>query len=251
VLTFGPGTTAAAASSILLRSWEAFENYTSPLGLGYIVDATAHYWMDPAGWCGLTKPPNNGFGGGFNATPSSFGFDRALTYGATYADRVYSSRLLRPETTPPRLLLTFHHLPYDHKMPNGRPLIQEFYRAYTAGVETACGFVAEWEAISSHMDPARHELTARQLGMAVADATNFSHTMTEWFAALSGIQPEFIIQGGGLNYKSDDISVIYRASDQILDPWRHAVAATPGSGCWGALQGACPFDGGVACDRLG
>jgi len=64
---------------MLATSWEAYENYTSPLGLGYVVDALWHYWMDPNGWRGTGKPPNNGFGGGFNATGRRFGFNRSIT----------------------------------------------------------------------------------------------------------------------------------------------------------------------------
>ncbi len=51
-----------AVAPAMLASWEVFENYTSPLGLGYVVDSLFHYWMDPDGWCGATCPPNNGFG---------------------------------------------------------------------------------------------------------------------------------------------------------------------------------------------
>jgi alpha-glucuronidase len=191
---------AAAAAAILLRSWAAFENYTSPLGLGYIVEAVRHYWMDPDGWKGKTHPPNNGYGGGFNASSTRVGYNRSVSYGSLYADAAFASALREPATTPRRLLLSFHNLPFDAPIGGGvageggagaPSLLQLLYATLRAGVGAAEDFVRQWAAVEADLPgDARFGIIDAQLKIAATDARNFSATLTRWFANVSGTPPQ-------------------------------------------------------------
>ena len=193
---------AAAAAGILLRSWAAFENYTSPLGLGYIVDAVRHYWMDPDGWKGKTHPPNNGFGGGFNVSSTRIGYNRSVSYGSLYADAAFASALREPATTPRRLLLSFHNLPFDTRLRDGvtgkggradePSLLQVLYTTLNTGVSAAENFVRQWAVVQDDLPgDTRFGIIAAQLKVAAADARNFSATLSRWFTNVSGTPPRF------------------------------------------------------------
>ena len=132
---------------MLLSSWETFENYTSPFGLGAVVTNCKvnpaycpdgfdvdfyspsgkfdHYWLnlslwqyalkqcdrDPATGASTNCTGNAGYGGGFNASRDQVGNNRSLAYGATYCGS-NAAAFASPRTTP-RRLLTFHHLPWN------------------------------------------------------------------------------------------------------------------------------------------
>ena len=180
----------SATATILGASQDAFENYTSPLGLGYIVDVPQHYWMDPVGWHGLTCPPNNGFGGGFNATNVSIGNGRSISYGTTYG-KPWADVLASPERTPRNLLLTFHHLAYAAPLPNtGRPLIQAIYDAQECGLAASRAFSDAWATVKGHVDAAHFESVRAQLAAGEADAVQFADTVRRFLMGLSGIKPD-------------------------------------------------------------
>ena len=180
----------SATTTILGASQDAFENYTSPLGLGYIVDAPQHYWMDPAGWGGLTCPPDNGFGGGFNATNESIGNGRSISYGETYG-KPWSDVLASAEQTPRNLLLTFHHLAYAAPLPStDRPLIQAIYDAQECGLAASRAFSDAWDTVQGHVDDAHFESIRAQLAAGAADAVHFVDTVRRFLAGRSGIKPD-------------------------------------------------------------
>ena len=158
------------------------------------MDANYHYWMDPSGWRGASHPPNNGFGGGFNASRTGFGFDRnvASPYARTYQDPAYAASLASPETTPQRLLLTFHHLPYEYDLGGGQgTLLQAFYRQLLSAAAAAAQRVDRWEALAppADVDALRHELVLQQLRQGLDDALNFTDTLVGWFTNVSGQPP--------------------------------------------------------------
>ena len=53
-----------------------------------------------------------------------------------------------PSKTPARLLLTFHHLPFDYEMTDGRSLIENVRLAYALGKENAYNNIFKvWETL--------------------------------------------------------------------------------------------------------
>lgn len=184
-LTWGIGEAAnVCAEQLLLVSWQAFNNYSCPFGLGYVVDQFQHYFTDLAGWQGLTHPPNNGYGGGFNLSvaTASAGYQRAEAYGQTYVG-AFAHAVLRPETTPREYLLTFHHVPMTTPLAGitNTSLWLDMTLAYIAGARAADEFCAVWESLVLTVDPVRHAMAADTLRQGAMDAANFSNTAIYWW----------------------------------------------------------------------
>ncbi|MZD08191.1 glycoside hydrolase, partial [Streptomyces sp. SID5785] len=111
-------------SALLLGSWRTYEDYTSPLGTGY-----------------LTHPPDGSVTGHFDASPTTttqfhksdregIGYDRTAATGNGYTDLyapenrdTYESL----ENCPEDLLLFLHHVPYTHRLDSGKTVIQLIY----------------------------------------------------------------------------------------------------------------------------
>ena len=152
--------------------------------------------MDPAGWSHTSKPPDNGFGGGFNATPHSVGYSRAATYGRTYRGPT-AAALQDPEAIELGLLLTFHHLDYSAKLRRfggQTTLLAAFYAAHAAGLRTVRDYEAKWSALAGKVEPATHAAVLERLRRGARDAGNFSATVTSWFANLAGVGPHDQLQ---------------------------------------------------------
>src|SRR4029079_1864344 len=94
------------------------------------------------------------------------GFDR--TARGTDAVALYRSPLREqfadPATCPENLLLWFHHLPWDHRVPSsGRTLWDELCHRYERGVEAVRRMRTTWEAAAPFVDGARPEHVSRLL----------------------------------------------------------------------------------------
>ena len=225
---------ARTVETMLLSSWETFENYTSPYGLGAVVSNCKsnphfcpdgweqdfyssagkfdHYWLNLSLWKYALKEctidpvtgdseceGNAGYGGGFNASVARIGNNRSLAYGATYCG-TNADTFASPETTPRRLLLTFHNLPWNmtvyapsavgRRSGEGKPLLLAITDSYRAGVESAASYVKTWEALRhgspstrtfARKDPRYHQVEERLVTAAI-DAQNFTETALAFFA---------------------------------------------------------------------
>ena len=185
--------------NMLLSSWEAYENYTSPLGLSAIDDNCGnscpflpngmkapradHYFWAGWLWAGVTKPPNAGYGGGFNfsRTDKAIGNNRSLAYGATYCG-TNRAKFAVPKTTPLRLLLTFHHLPLDYTLlDSGRTLHDIILASYTAGLFYARNILKQWASMSHLINSERYIAVLEKLSIGTSDAANFTTTAVAFF----------------------------------------------------------------------
>ena len=143
--------------------------HAPPLPCACTVHQVDHYWLNLSAWRGVGKPPNAGYGGGFNLSARGIGNDRGAAYGATYCPRV-AERLARPATTPPRLLLTFHHLPFDRDVGGGVRLLAALRGAYKTAAAWASEAPRRWAGLEGLVDAPRHALVAERLAAAAADA---------------------------------------------------------------------------------
>lgn len=138
--TFGLNETVTnTVMSILMDSWEAYENYTTSLGWGFSADFT-HYDMGP-------KLRNATY---INATKTRVGYNRGIAggYGATYNAPV-SGKFLDVDACPEELLLCFHNVPYSHLLTApryGNSTVLEWIRSSHAdGARRAERFVDQWQ----------------------------------------------------------------------------------------------------------
>lgn len=116
---------------ILMSSWKAYEKYTSPLGIGWMVSPNNHYGPSVDGyeysrWGTYHRADHEGIG----VDRSSEGTGYALLYREPNAS-IYNDK----EQCPDELLLFFHHIPYLWKLKSGKTVIQHIYDTHFEGVE--------------------------------------------------------------------------------------------------------------------
>src|SRR5690625_5775503 len=98
---------------IVMPSWEAYENYTSPLGIGWMVNVSHHYGPNIDGY-------EYDMRGTYHfADRDGIGVDRTMATGTGYTVQYYPENrdLYEPiDTCPDELILFFHHVPYTHEL---------------------------------------------------------------------------------------------------------------------------------------
>ncbi len=131
LLTFGQNEKVLEViSGILINSWLTYEKYTSPLGIGWMVNPHHHYGPNVDGyeydkWGTYHRADRNGVG--VNRTMAGTGF--VNQYNEPNAS-MYESL----EKCPEELLLFFHHVSYDYVLKSGKTLIQHIYDTHFEGV---------------------------------------------------------------------------------------------------------------------
>ena len=116
---------------ILMMSWPAYEKYSAPLGIGWMVVPSVHYGPDPDGyeysrWGTYHKADHRAIGVERNASGTG--------YAGLYLEP-NASMYENPETTPEELLLFFHRMPYSHVLKSGKTIIQHIYDTHFEGAE--------------------------------------------------------------------------------------------------------------------
>lgn len=141
---------------VAMTSWDTYEKYTSPLGIGWMVNPNYHYGPNVDGyeydrWG--TYHHANCFGIGVDRTSKGTG------YTAQYREP-NRSMYEAVETCPEELLLFFHTIRYDYVLKTGKTLLQHIYDTHFEGAETAAGYL---ETIKRLKDEIPAEMYARIL----------------------------------------------------------------------------------------
>lgn len=149
-LTFGtdPGVI-DTVTDLLMGSWTTYEDYTAPLGVGWMVNPSHHYGPNPEGY------EFDRWGTYHFADLNGIGVDRTVATGTGYAGQ-YPSPLRevyeRLETCPDELLLFFHHVPYTHRLKSGKTVLQHIYDTHFAGAARVGGFLEQWRTLEGRVD---------------------------------------------------------------------------------------------------
>ena len=183
------GTNEAVVSKLtelLVNSWAAYENYTAPLGVGFICNGN-HYEPDPPHRVSYT-----------NASKSNVGFHRggANLYGGTYNPRV-AVQFDSVDTTPEELLLCFHNVPYTHKLSSnysGLSVLEYIYSSHKAGAATAASYIETWQSLKSDLDTTTYgdgvfDAMTKRLTFGASEAKRFEAIIVDYFANLTNIPP--------------------------------------------------------------
>ena len=170
--------------TILLDSYEAYVNYTMPLGLHHLIGGD-HYAPMPenadaprADWSALYY---------HHAGADGVGFDRTRT-GSGAVDQYYPplrDRWNDPSTTPESLLLWFHHLPWDHKLTSGETLWDGLVARYSRGPEQAGELERKWATLRGRVDAERFDAVAAKLRQQVQDAAAWRDKCLRYFQQFS------------------------------------------------------------------
>lgn len=173
-------------SYILKNSRKAYEDYTVPLGIGWMCTPSVHYGPSPLGyeydrWGTYHFADRNGIG----VDRSSSGTGYAMLYNQPLAD-IYNN----PESCPDELKLFFHRLPYTYVLKSGKTLIQHVYDTHFEGCAEAEKFAAMWESIREKLPERIYKNGAERFKMQTESAREWRDIINSFFFRFSGIPDE-------------------------------------------------------------
>ena len=176
-----------AIAELMTASREAVVDYMTPLGLHHLMGTGHHH--GPAPWVDNLERADWNPVYFHRAGRDGIGFDRSPTGSnavAQYAPAV-AQRFADPRTTPPELLLWFHHLPWDHAMPSGRTLWAELVARYDRGLATVEDMRRRWAALQPDIDAQRHAEVAAYLAVQAREARWWRDACIAYFQSVSGL----------------------------------------------------------------
>jgi alpha-glucuronidase len=174
-------------TDMMMMSREAVVNYMTPLGLHHLMGTGHHH--GPAPWVDDLGRPDWNPVYYHQAGRKGIGFDR--TAGGSGALSQYAPKLARrwsdPRSTPPELLLWFHHLPWTYAMPSGRDLWTELVARYDLGVAQADELRKRWARLRPVIDAQRFEDVSTLLDKQYKEALWWRDACVAYFQSVSGL----------------------------------------------------------------
>ena len=165
-------------------SWLTYEQYTAPLGVGFMVRPGHHYGPDVDGY------EYTPWGTYHFADRDGIGVDRTEATGTGYTGqypRPWSEVYESLESCPDELLLFFHHVPYGHVLHNGSTVIQHIYDTHFAGVERVAEMRSAWERVTGLVEPALYARVAERLDEQLRSAEEWRDQINTYFFRKSGV----------------------------------------------------------------
>lgn len=185
VLTFGhEEKLKRVLSEMLLASWSIYENYTTPLGIGWMVNPNHHYGVNVDGY------EYSRWGTYHFADREGLGVDRTRESGTAFVDQYANEnadRFNALDQCPDDLLLFFHHVPYTHRLKNGKTVIQHYYDSHFEGVTDVEWLISEWQSLKPLIDPYRYTNVAERLQLQLSNAREWRDQVNTYFLRKSGI----------------------------------------------------------------
>lgn len=182
-LTFGNTQANGHIVDMLMRSRAIYEAYNAPLGIGWMVNVGRHYGPSVDGY-EYTR-----WGTYHRADHRAIGVDRTET-GTGFVSQYHPSVAeiyKRIETCPQPLLLFFHRLPYDHRLPCGRTLLQYIYDTHFEGVEAVKGLIATWESLRPDLPSCAYLSVLDRLHRQLDNAREWRDVVNTYFYRKTGI----------------------------------------------------------------
>lgn len=179
--TFGADA-AGEVVALMEDSYDTVASYTMPMGLTYITEFLHHFEPDP--W-------ENHYSAGIRA--DGIGTDRSVKTGSAYVGLYPPECALKledPATCPERVLLYFHHLPWTHRLADGRTLIQALYDGYADGAAKVGEYRRRWRALHGRIDLERWAHVAEKLALQERHAERWRDLVCRYLAEVSGIVDE-------------------------------------------------------------
>jgi len=170
---------------ILTSSWEIYEDYTTPLGIGghMVLPGGAHFEPNPWSSASLSH----------HTDARGTGFDRTIATGTGYPGlyhehwaNLYESL----ESCPDELLLFMHWVPYTHVLQSGKTVIQHIYDTHFEGLDDAHRLRKLWETFGKRVDARRHDEVLGRFDRQVDHATLWRDTIVGYFFSYSKILDE-------------------------------------------------------------
>lgn len=175
-------------SKMLLDSWRIYENYTAPLGVGWMVNPGHHYGPNIDGY------EYSRWGTYHFADCHGIGVDRTIQSGTGYTSQYFAPRsewYESRESCPDELILFFHHVPYTHKLKTGKTVIQHIYDTHFDGVLQVEELVQIWNSLEGKVDAERFEDVRSRLREQAAHSKEWRDQINTYFFRKSGIPDEY------------------------------------------------------------
>lgn len=173
--------------NMLMSSWPIYENYTAPLGVGWMINPGHHYGPNIDGY------EYSVWGTYHYADRDGIGVDRTSATGTGYTNQYFppnSAFYESLETCPDELLLFFHHVPYTHRLHSGKTVIQHIYDTHFAGVEQVGELKAMFSELEGDIDQAIYHNVLERLERQLKNATEWRDKINTYFFRKSGIEDE-------------------------------------------------------------
>lgn len=186
MLTFGTDPVVSGViSRILLESWEIYESYTAPLGVGWMINPEHHYGPNVDGY------EYSQWGTYHYADHRGIGVDRTVKTGTGYSAQYLGSNAERYdslEECPDELLLFFHHVPYTHILHSGKTVIQHIYDAHFEGAERAAELLSMWTSLKDKVAEGLYLQVEDRLKEQAGHAKEWCDQINTYFYRKSGIE---------------------------------------------------------------
>lgn len=172
---------------ILLNSWKTYENYTAPLGVGWMINPGHHYGPNVDGY------EYSKWGTYHFADCHGIGVDRTVETGTGYTSQYFpknAETFNSLETCPDELLLFFHHVPYTHVLHSGETVIQHIYNTHFEGVEELKEFIQKWNDLDGLIDKVIFENVKERFHMQLENAKEWRDQINTYFYRKSGISDD-------------------------------------------------------------
>lgn len=187
-LTFGHDAVVfEVVRSLLSESWQTYENYTSPLGVGWMVNPGHHYGPNVDGY------EYSVWGTYHFADCHGIGVNRTVKNGTGYTAQYFpenADRYESLETCPDELLLFFHHVPYTHVLHSGKTVIQHIYDTHFDGVEGVDLMIRQWARLEQRMDQGLYQGVMDRLQIQYESSKEWRDIINTYFYRKSGIHDE-------------------------------------------------------------
>ncbi|SDT08046.1 alpha-glucuronidase [Actinoplanes derwentensis] len=165
-------------------SWRTYEQYTAPLGIGFMVRPGHHYGPDVDGY------EYTPWGTYHFADRDGVGVDRTRASGTGFTgqypepwSQIYESL----DDCPDELLLFFHHVGFRHVLHNGSTVIQHIYDTHFAGAERVAEMRQQWHELDGLVDPALFTRVVALLEEQVRSAEEWRDQINTYFFRKSGV----------------------------------------------------------------
>lgn len=172
---------------IMITSNTTYENYTAPLGVGFMVVPHVHYGPAVDGY------EFDRWGTYHFADRNGVGVDRTLATGTGYTQQ-YSDAVCSMydnlATCPDNLLLFFHHVDYRHVLHNGQTVIQYIYDTHFAGYDMVCEYLKEWQTLEDKVPNHFYRNVLDRLKMQLKNAKEWRDQINTFFYRMSGIDDD-------------------------------------------------------------
>lgn len=169
---------------VLDDSWRTYEDYTAPLGVGFMVRPGHHYGPDVDGY------EYTPWGTYHFADRDGIGVDRTRATGTGFTGQfpapwrdVYED----VATCPDELLLFFHHVPWSHVLHSGVSVAQHVYDTHWDGAARTVENAAAWDGLAGLVSDGLHARVAERLAEQVRSAHEWRDQLRTYVHRHSGI----------------------------------------------------------------